>query len=287
MKYLKFVFIAMTLLFFQCDSDPDDIIVEPDPVNISILDLSIDEGNEYTNIAIQLELDDAATQQITANISTSDGTAESNKDFIPFNNQPVVFAVGETEKTYEITIAGDLILEEDEDFEITIVSVSGPATITKATAIVDIINDDVQGEQVVDVIPVLDWGAVAALPVWSEAPYEACNFGQPSNVPNAEYTSVAALGDSIIFNPQNNPVGDTLLYLGIVFNGAEWLDYANVSIPTISPDDSVGVEAFVTIFNNDLNDVELKYDIHMMIGTDNGRLGPYTIDPKIRIPRGQ
>ncbi|MGK0390270.1 MAG: hypothetical protein ACI94Y_003021 [Maribacter sp.] len=157
----------MTLTLLQCKNSTDDTV----PVNISILDFSIDEGNCYTSLTIQLQLDAAAEQQITANISTNDSTAESNKDYISIDNQSVVFTVGETEKTYEITIAGDLMLEDDENFEVTIVSVEGPAIIDKATATVDIINDDVAGIQEVEMSPVLDWSAIANLPTWSEAPY--------------------------------------------------------------------------------------------------------------------
>ncbi|MFT5765571.1 MAG: hypothetical protein ACI8X3_003008, partial [Saprospiraceae bacterium] len=207
MKLLKFSCIVLTVLamvIFSCSSDDDTTPIIPDPVLISVIDLSIDEGNGYSTALITLQLDVASDQQITANISTNDGTAESNKDYIPLYNQPVVFAVGETAKTYEITIAGDLILEEDEYFEVTIASVVGSATIDNATARVDLLNDDVAGIKEILLSPTLDWDALLNLPANSEIPYEVFNFGQPSHIPNAAFTSVGAVSDTINFSLKIN-----------------------------------------------------------------------------------
>ncbi len=258
----------------------------PDPVKISISDFSLDEGGDYTNISIQLQLDAAATQQITASISTTDGTAESNKDYVPLDNQAVVFAAGETQKTVEITITGDLVLEEDEYFEVTIVSVTGPATIDNGTATVDILNDDEMGVQEVPVVLTVDWEELLTLPQWSEAPYEVMNFGQPESIPNAEFTSVAALNDTIFFNPKFSTEGDTILYYGIDpdpgFNFSEYFEYIGFSL---SPSDSVSIDIKLAVLNNDVSDVETKYDLLFMVGTvDQGRFGPFRIDPKLRIP---
>ncbi len=290
MKMIKFSFIILVisaLFIFSCnpsdeptpDPDPD-----PDPVKISISDLSVDEGGDYTDISVQLQLDAAAEQQITANISTTDGTAESNKDYVPLDNQAVVFAAGETQKTVEITIVGNLIFEEDKDFEVTIVSVTGPATIDNATATVDILNDDVMGAQDVTVEVEVDWDALKNLAPGSEVPYEIMNFGQPSNVPNAEFTSVAAVGDEIIFNPMISTSGDTILYKEFVFDpGFDYELY--MDIWKVFVDDSLGTQINIDITNNEINELEEKYDIIFVLGTtDQGRLGPFMIDPKLRIP---
>ena len=97
MKNLKFLLILFGLFFLQCETS------EINNVNISILDLSANEGEEYTTLSVQLKLDAASDEQITANISTNDGTAESNKDYIPVFNESVIFIPGETENTFEIT----------------------------------------------------------------------------------------------------------------------------------------------------------------------------------------
>ncbi len=289
MKVLKFSFIALPVLvlamaLYSCNNDdeptPDP---EPDPVNISVSDLSVDEGNGYVNINIQLELDAAAEQQVSVNISTTDGSAEANKDYVPVDNEPIVFAVGETSKTYEITIAGDLIFEEDEYFEVTLSNVSGPGTIADGTARVDLLNDDAMGEQDVPVDLAVDWDELENLAPGSEVPYEIMNFGQPSNVPNSEFTSVVNVGDEVVFNPSFSPSGDTILYKDFTFEpGFEWQQY--ITIWKTFVDDSLGTQINIEITNNEIDDLNVKYDFTFMLGTtDQGRLGPFMIDPKLRI----
>ena len=284
MKIFKFILLVFPLVLLQCSKSSDDNDNTPvnDPVNISISDLSVDEGQAYQNISIQLRLDMASDQQITANISTNDGTAEAGKDYNAVTNQPVVFAAGETEQSYEITIAGDLILEEDEYFEVSIVNVTGSATIDDGTARVDLLNDDQMGTQPIPVALTIDWPALLSLPPGSEAPYEIMNFGQPSNIPNAEFTSVTALNDTISFEPRFSPLGDTILYYEVTFDaGIDPDDYfEDLSDWT----DTVGVDAKLLIIDNAVNDLEFKYNLWFYIGKLTGeRVGPFLIDPKIRI----
>lgn len=279
MKNLKFLLILFVLFFLQCE--PSEI----NNVNISIFDLSANEGEEYTTLSVQLKLDAASDEQITANISTNDGTAESNKDYIPVVNESVIFMPGETENSYEITIAGDFIYENDEYFEVSIVSISGPATITNSTAKIDLLNDDINETHEILVCPTINWDALESIAAGSELPYDVFNFGQPSNIPNAEFTSVGALSDTILFAPKVNGEGDTLLYLGLSFEpGSNWSQYCELTSDLVAPSDSVKLEILMEMIDNDINDVELKYDMHIMIGTATGRLGPFFIDPKIRIP---
>lgn len=283
MKKTLFPLILFTLLLLQCKNDDDSSM--SNDVNISILDLSIDEGDEYTVIAISLQLDAASSQEITATISSNEGTAEAVKDYLPFDNETITFASGETEKTYEITIAGDLIFESDEYFDVAIVNTTGPVAIEDGTASVNLRNDDTQGIQTIPISPVLDWDLIRNLPPGSEASFEACNFGQPDNVSNEDFTTVGNLNDIIRFSPKTDTNGDTLLYLGIFFDaGINWTDYIEVNIPPVAVGDSVGQEVLIPINNKDINDVELKYDLQVMIGTAQGRFGPYVVDPKLRIP---
>ena len=219
MKYSKFIVVLLGLFMCACASDEDETPPPPPPdlSLLSISDASTDEGEGYFTVNVQLQLDAAADADVTATISTNDGTAEAAKDFIPINGQTVTFTAGETTKSVEVTIVGDLIFEEDETFEVTITNVSGPATIEDGTATVSLVNDDVMEAQEVPVNLEIDWEALQTQEQWSELPYEIINFGQPSNIPNAEFTSVAAVSDTIFFNPQFSNAGDTILYWGIDF----------------------------------------------------------------------
>src|SRR6185436_17502065 len=55
----------------------------------------------------------------------------------------LAFANGETSKTFTLNVNGDLVLEGNESFTVTLSNATGGATIGDATAIGTILNDDV------------------------------------------------------------------------------------------------------------------------------------------------
>ena len=281
MKSYRLLLLLAIFALHSCASEVEPM--EPDPVNISITGSSVNEGTDYLNVSVSLQLSAAAESQITATVSTTAGTAEAGLDFVPLISESVVFAAGETQKSIDVTVIGDVIVEEDESFEVSIVSVTGPANIQNGTTTIELINDDEAGEKAVEVDVEVDFTELTSFPVGSEIPYEVMNFGQPANVPNAEFTSTAAVGDTIYFAPKINENGDSILYYNVAYDSSfnQYLNsFAFVTIP-----DSVATEWFVIITNNDVNDVEVKYDLHFMVGTDQGRFGPYLIDPKMRVPK--
>jgi len=284
MKKLLFGPILLALLTFShCNNDDDDVDAA-DPVRLSIADVSVNEGDEYLSLTLRLQLDGAAEEQVTALISTSEGTAESNKDFIPFQDAQVVFPAGEVTQDYEMTIAGDLIFEEDEFFEVTITSVQGPAQIEDGAARVDLLNDDADAPLNIGVAPTINWEEVVNLPIGSEPSFELFNFGQPSSIPNAEFTTVATLGDTIIFESNISQAGDTLLYFEIIFDPPSAEDFFDSNTDPISAGDSVFLSPNLFVIDEQSSDFEVKYDLVFYIGRSNGeRVGPYVIDPKIRI----
>ena len=288
MKTFHSLFFVFALLILGCGSSDDETPgpMPSDPVKVSISNISADEGNGFSNVTVELTLDVAADEPVTANVSTNEGTAESNKDFVPVSNLPVVFSVGQTSQTFNILIVGDFIFEDDEFFEVTISSVAGPATIDVGTARVDIINDDVMAVQGIPVDLTVDWDVLLNLAPGSEPPYEVMNFGQPANIPNAEFTSVASLSDTITFSPRFSQNGDTILYFELTFDpGFEPADYFEDLSELVNPDDSVFTEAKLVVINNESSDLETKYNLWFYIGRVTGeRVGPYLIDPKIRIP---
>ena len=293
MKQLTYVLFSLFILFsFSCEEDgminpPNP--PNPDPVEVSIADVSIQEGNDYMLLDIAVTLNEAATTPVNVNFSTTDGTAERGKDFLAIDAIPVVFAPGESSKNYKVVIAGDYIFEADEHFEVNISNVSNNATIVDGTARVDLLNDDVDGPVNVPINLSIDWAALINLPIFAEAPFDIMNFGQPSNVNNADFTSVASRLDTIVFKQKMSPGGDSILYYGIdfepTFEPSEYLEYIGFSL---TPEDSVSLDIKLAIFNEDIEDVEFKYDLLFMVGTaEFGRFGPFKIDPKIRIPSQQ
>ncbi|MEZ4962439.1 MAG: Calx-beta domain-containing protein [Saprospiraceae bacterium] len=285
MKKFKFIIIVCALALYACEKDsPDDT---SENVQVSISDVSVDEGNNYKKVAITLTLNKASESQVTANISSGGGTAEADKDYIPFSNQAVVFAIGETSKNFEMTIIGEYLFENDEFFEVTISSVTGQATIAQATGRVDIINEDVDGSLSVPIEFTCDFNALLNLSPNSEVGYDIMNFGQPENVPNSAFTSVAALGDTISWKPWFSQAGDTILYYEVTFDDPMFepdFYFDDLSEP-VSASDDVFTEAKFVVINKDVNDLVIKYTLWFYIGKTTGeRVGPYYIDPKIRVP---
>lgn len=73
--------------------------------------------------------------------STLPGWAKANEDFIPVENQTVIFEPGETDKKLNVTIIGDDVFEMDDYFDIQLTDIQG-GTCPNATIRVYIQNDD-------------------------------------------------------------------------------------------------------------------------------------------------
>lgn len=287
MKLVKYTLIFLLFFIFSCVVE--DAVVDPDPVNISIMDITVDEGSKYSVVSVELSLDTVAASQITLNVSTSDDSATSGEDFVGLVDEMVVFAVGETTKTVKVDIIGDLLDEEDESFDVLISNVSGPAVIADGTAVVNILNDDVPGEKMIEVEAEIEWDQLMNLTPGDEVPYEIMNFGQPSNIPNAEFTSVGTTGDTILIAPKMSPEGDTILYHNVPFvsPGESFITaFAKDFFNTDLPNGFAALAWEIFIVGQDTEDFEFKYGIEFYVGTvDQGRLGPFFIDPKIRVPK--
>lgn len=125
---------------------------DPTPV-ISISNATISEGDialggsgTPQKMKFTVTLDRASFEPISVTLKTTDGTASStnNADFVA-KEETIIFAPGETSKTFEVDINGDLIGETNEDFTVTLSNVdTAKATIsaTQGTAKGTINNDD-------------------------------------------------------------------------------------------------------------------------------------------------
>ena len=77
---------------------------------------------------------------VSVQFATSDGTAQAGPDYVAAAGQ-LVFGPGETQKTFQITIKGDALLEPDETVTLTFSNAQGGATLgTPATAVLTIVD---------------------------------------------------------------------------------------------------------------------------------------------------
>jgi hypothetical protein len=77
---------------------------------------------------------------VSVQFATSDGTAQAGPDYVAAAGQ-LVFGPGETQKTFQITVKGDALLEADETVTLTLSNPQGGATLgTPSTAVLTIVD---------------------------------------------------------------------------------------------------------------------------------------------------
>lgn len=114
-------------------------------VGLSIADASVVEGDTgNTAMEFTITLDEAATDDVTFDFNTEalTGDAEAGVDYVGTAVSPVTIAAGDTTATVTVDVIGDLGIEADETFGVTISNASANATITTGTATGTIIDDD-------------------------------------------------------------------------------------------------------------------------------------------------
>ncbi|CAA6820253.1 MAG: Alkaline phosphatase (EC [uncultured Sulfurovum sp.] len=119
-------------------------IINDDFASLSVGDVSVYEGDDdITNLTFTLNLSEAFYNDVTLNYATQDGTATvADNDYIEVNATQVVFAPNETSKEINISVVGDLNIEDDETLFL-LLSNPTNATISDGNATGTILNDDI------------------------------------------------------------------------------------------------------------------------------------------------
>ncbi|POY34675.1 hypothetical protein C3K47_19010, partial [Solitalea longa] len=111
---------------------------------VSVASLSQNEGNSgATNYDFHVVLDHASYQQVEVDVATANGAATTTDNDYQDGSAHIVFAPGETDKVFTVVVNGDVKLESDEIFNISLtnpINASVPTTLIQNT----IVNDDVQ-----------------------------------------------------------------------------------------------------------------------------------------------
>ncbi len=113
------------------------------PSGISIADNSVAEGNSGTTpLTFTVTLANPVPQTVTVDYTTSNGTATAGSDYVA-ESGTITFLANDQSETITIDVNGDLLLESDETFTITLSNPSPTATLTDGSATGTITNDDV------------------------------------------------------------------------------------------------------------------------------------------------
>ncbi len=243
---------------------------------LSVADVTISEGNSGTkNATLTVILSAASTGSVSVAYATADGTATAGSDYVATSGT-LTFTAGQTSKTITVPINGDQSVELDEIFSLALSAPSG-ATLSRASAVVTIQNDDVGPVQPAplsakaDLTISTDWGSgfTAAVVVtntgttpingWQvgfDFPYAITNIwnasvaSQSGNhfvIKDAGYNAAIAPGATVSFgfngSPGNVKAGPTNWTLNGVaitgsFNGVSSAPTNPTSPPTIAIGDA-------------------------------------------------
>ena len=109
--------------------------------SITVHDVLVVEGNAgTTQAAFSITLSGAASQTVTCNFATADGTATADSDYVATSGV-LSFAPGETEKSVVVLVNGDTVDEAQETFFLDISNVQN-ATVNTSRGTGFIVDDD-------------------------------------------------------------------------------------------------------------------------------------------------
>ena len=127
---------------------------------LSVADVAVEEGPN-AKLRFEITLDRAASETVTVEASTSDGTATAGSDYRA-KTLSKTFAPGETRKIAVVTVLDDSLDEGSETMTLTLSNASGAqladgvatGTITDASSSSsDVVNEDLVGATPVPALP--------------------------------------------------------------------------------------------------------------------------------------
>ena len=118
---------------------------DPPEREISINDVSIEEGAEEQTAEFTVSIGEAYDQTITVDYATSEDSATVGEDFTNLSGT-LTFEPGETEQTVSVPIIDDEIGEEDETFALRLSNPSVNAELADGTGIATITDDDIRDD---------------------------------------------------------------------------------------------------------------------------------------------
>lgn len=114
---------------------------------LTVSDVSVAEGDfDSQTVAFTVQLSGPAPAPVRFDAATSDGTATAGNadlgyDYLPLDEAGYTIGVGGTSATVSVTVHGDLAVEEDETFTLSLANITG-AVVVDAEAAGEIRNDD-------------------------------------------------------------------------------------------------------------------------------------------------
>lgn len=218
---------------------------------LSIGKISVAEGNSGTTAAVfTVRLSAVSGAPAIVSFTTVPGTAQAPLDFVNTSGS-LTFAPGETEKTIELLVNGDVTYEPDEQFTMQLSAQSGAAGVASATC--TILNDDAKPELRIDDVSVVEGNSGtknAVVTVRASAPVSGY-----VNIATSDGTARAG-SDYVAATPTLTFANETSKTFTIAITGdtdVETDETFNVTITaTGTPATIADGTAVVTIVNDDI-----------------------------------
>ena len=119
-------------------SEATGTLFDDDGVLISVRDTSVNEVSPH--VQVQIELNRASAEDVEVDVTTVDGSATAGLDYQALA-ETLVIPAGTTLWTLDIPIFNDTLLEEPEDFDVTLSAAMG-GELYHATARIQLFDDD-------------------------------------------------------------------------------------------------------------------------------------------------
>jgi beta-glucanase (GH16 family) len=142
MRIIKlFLLAGLSGLTWGCIKEDDGTAAPQNLPEISISDLTVDEGDQDLTVSFDLSLTGPNATNAVVDLVPVAGTAEPGIDYKISGGGRLVFAPDETQKTVTITLIGDELREGNETFTISVINPIN-ARVNRTTATVTIRDDD-------------------------------------------------------------------------------------------------------------------------------------------------
>jgi hypothetical protein len=125
------------------DGQGTGYLLNDDGPTLSVPDASVGEGqsgSKMMNVIVQLS--QVAATDVVFGIATANVSATSGSDYTGFNLANQIIPAGQTSKVFQVPVAGDTTVEQNESFLVTLAPNPVGATLYDRQAIATIYNDD-------------------------------------------------------------------------------------------------------------------------------------------------
>jgi hypothetical protein len=201
------------------DGQGTGYILNDDGPTLSIPDASVAEGQggiKVMNVTVQLS--QAATVPVTFSIATQDVTANAS-DYTGFNLANQTIPAGQTSKVFQVPVSGDVTVEQNETFLVTLAPNPVGASLYDRQAIATIYNDDGPTLSVNDV-SISEGNAGTKVATFTVSLSQAAAVPVSYNIATSNLTATA--GSDYVATALNNetiPAGQLTKTFSVTLNG--------------------------------------------------------------------